>query len=259
MKHFLVYTVSYLSLVGTCYAQTCKTIPTCTELGYTTPANEAATKSKCLACPFDANYYYCPDLCWEYTLTSCSGSGCKKCDYGDVYRIEETAPICEYTSATLPAGCSIATDSCSKDGVTYYSNSCATCYTGYSLSSGNCSKTCTYTATSKPSNCKTVSSCQLASASGTTTYYKCTKCNDGYNLSSGYCSAINTCLCLAYSGIEYEIATDSLRTSGAYTQEECIAKYGEGYNKFDSPGTCKKITTTYYGCVNKDYDCSNDL
>ena len=95
MKHFLFYSVSYLSLTGMCYAQTCKPLPSCADLGYTTTAEEAATKSKCLPCPLDNNYYYCPDLCWEYTLTSCEGSSCKKCDYGDLYRIEVTAPLCE--------------------------------------------------------------------------------------------------------------------------------------------------------------------
>ena len=74
MKRILVYTVSYLSLIGTGYAQTCNPVPSCAELGYTTPASEIASKPQCLKCPFDANYYYCPNLCWEYPLTSCEGS-----------------------------------------------------------------------------------------------------------------------------------------------------------------------------------------
>ena len=74
MKRILVYTVSYLSLIGTGYAQTCNPVPSCTELGYTTPANEIGSKAKCIACPFDENNFYCVDLCWEYNLTSCEGS-----------------------------------------------------------------------------------------------------------------------------------------------------------------------------------------
>ena len=91
------------------------------------------------------------------------------------------------STSTSITGCQTVSSACLSGTTNKYK--CNTCYTGYSLTSGKCNKTCTYTKTSKPSNCKTVSSCQLGSASGTTTYYSssCTTCNTGYTVSNGSC------------------------------------------------------------------------
>ena len=226
MKHFLVYTVSYLSLANICYAQTCNPLPSCADLGYTTTAEEAATKSKCLPCPLDNNYYYCPDLCWEYTLTSCEGSSCKKCDYGDFYRIEVTAPLCEYIETTPPSGC-LEAKSCIREGTTYYSTTCATCAEGWTASNGSCvANTCSGYGSST-TGCSAYDTCK----SGNTTMYKCTGCQTNYQLSGYQCNYDDPNSCNDCSNLS------SLSLSTSYTS--CPGP---------SRGSCRLNGTLYYYC-----------
>ena len=136
---------------------------------------------------------------------------------------------CALTSTSLPSNCTTATDSCVKNGTTYYSTTCQTCNNGWTASNGSCvANTCSGYGSST-TGCSNYTTC----LSGSTTKYKCTSCNSGYQTnSSGGCSYIDTCEC--YKG---------LRTSGAYTSAECSSLgYGSG------AVTCKKGTTTYYGC-----------
>ncbi len=185
-------------------AQTCAVPPTCNELGYTQKESDCSGLNM-LKCPFDKSAVFC------------GGENCS------------------YTKTSLPSGCSVA-DSCSKDGKTYYADSCSICYTGYSLtSSRTCSQTCTYEGTST-SGCADYDSCERGSASGTQTYYYCTKCQSGYYLDFWD----NGCTeCTNYCNFE------QVRTSGPYTDEECAPL---GWNYGADSYTCSG--TTYYGCRN---------
>ena len=202
MKRLLFCTVSYLSVISICQAQTCNPIPSCADLGYKTSADNAG--SHCLACPFDNTLYYCPNLCWEYTLSSSSAdcrspNKCTKCTHGDGYRKTgcddgynfvngSCVSSCTLTLEAIPASCSSVSESCSRDGKTYYSAICTGCKNGYEPSGTTCTAAaCTgYNSTSTSiTGCKTVSSACL---SGTTNKYKCNTCYTGYSLSSGACT-----------------------------------------------------------------------
>ncbi len=91
-------------------AQTCAVPPTCSELGYTQKESDCSGLNM-LKCPFDKSAVFC------------GGENCS------------------YTRTSLPSGCSIA-DSCSKNGSTYYADTCIQCASNYTLTS---SKTCSYT------------------------------------------------------------------------------------------------------------------
>ena len=140
----------------------------------------------------------------DYSYTTCDTNGaCEECKSGA--NMKYSAPVCNagwytsggscvendcsaFTSSTNSiSGCSSASSCLSGTKMTY---KCDICYTGYEVTNGTCDKTCSYTATALPTNCATATgSCQLGSASGTTTYYAttCSSCNNGYIVSSGSC------------------------------------------------------------------------
>ena len=94
---------------------------------------------------------------------------------------------CALTATAKPDGCATTTDSCVKNGTTYYATTCASCSSGYTLSDGSCSaNTCSgYKSTSSSiANCKTTASC----VKPTGTVYKCTTCNVGAYLDNGNCT-----------------------------------------------------------------------
>ena len=86
-------------------AQTCKPVPSCESLGYT----KTSCSGDSLKCPFDTSKMYC---------------------------------ICNYTATSKPAHCATATDSCEKNGTTYYASTCASCNGGFILNNGSCAPRC---------------------------------------------------------------------------------------------------------------------
>ena len=185
-------------------SEQCTIPPTCGELGYEQQESDC-TGQYMLHCPFDTSKVFCGGV------------------------------SCSYTATSKPSGCSVAA-SCFRDGLTYYSTTCNSCYVGYSkTSSGTCSQTCNYYMTSHTA-CVTYTSCQRGSASGVQTYYECTggTCADGY-----YMNFFNHCESCSYM---YRNG----RQSGPYTQEQCesfdACKCGT------SPITYTCGNQTWYAC-----------
>jgi len=179
--------VSSLTMTGTVYAE-CTPAPDCVELGYT----ETSCNGGFVRCPFDINKLLCIpcDSSYKYACSETgeigSGTACNgkyiECECTDGYELVDGACVvsCAYTLTALPTGCS-ATDSCVKNGTTYYSSTCTTCKSGYTISSGTCkANTCSGYSSSIPSQCATYSTCK----SGTATKYKCTACESGYKMIS---------------------------------------------------------------------------
>ena len=153
-------------------AQTCAVPPTCNELGYTQKESDCSGLNM-LKCPFDKSAVFC------------GGENCS------------------YTKTSLPSGCSVA-DSCSKNGKTYYADTCIQCASNYTLTS---SKTCSYTPPQLENPCQgyyedlsgyeaTYDTCEF---NGEVYYYEtscsseaCHACTPGkldghYSLQSGRC------------------------------------------------------------------------
>ncbi len=87
---------------------------------------------------------------------------------------EEEKP-CELTELSLPAYCVTAAESCKKDNVTYYSNSCQTCSAGYVAQNGICKENdCSdyFSESSNIEGCSRTSECQSALQK----FYKCAGC-----------------------------------------------------------------------------------
>jgi len=179
--------VSSLTMTGTAYAE-CTPAPDCVSIGYT----ETSCEGKFVRCPFDISKLFCLpcDSSYKYACSETgeigSGTACNgkyiECECTDGYELVDGACVvsCAYTLTALPTGCS-ATDSCVKNGTTYYSSTCTTCKSGYTISSGTCkANTCSGYSSSIPSQCATYSTCK----SGTATKYKCTACESGYKMIS---------------------------------------------------------------------------
>lgn len=194
----------------------------------------AQTSGQCAIAPT------CSELGYEQEVTDCSGQYMLKCPF-DNSKVFCGGIDCSYTNTSLPSGCSNA-PSCTKDGKNYFSAVCSSCYTGYSLKSdGTCSQTCTYSDSSL-TGCAGYSSCQRGSANGIYTYYKCTSCSAGYYLSYNHCNS-----CSDSYNLNGYIAG---RTSGPYTEEECVLlreQYSCGGS--GTPGTYSCGNKTWYGCA----------
>ena len=208
------------------------------DCGSSYPYTSCDTNGTCTECQSGTNTKYSAPTCnlgWY-----ASGSSC----------VENDCSAYPETSNSI-TGCSSSSSCLSGTKTTY---KCDTCYTGYEVLNGACNKTCTYTATNLPTNCATATgSCQLGSASGTTTYYAttCSTCNNGYEVSSGSCVAA---ACTGFNSASSTIANCSTTSScqkGAtkvYKCDTCTTDYEP-----DENGGCKlscalSLTTLPTGC-----------
>ena len=246
--------VSSMSMISTVRAE-CVPTPDCVEIGYTA----TSCTGDSLKCPFDTSKLFCVpcDTKYKYTCTQTGqkgkGSSCDgkyiECECNEGYDLVDGSCVisCAYTLTSLPTGCSAVSDSCVKNGTTYYSSTCTSCKNGYTINAGTCkANTCSGYYSSK-TGCSNYSTCQ----SGTTTKYKCTACNNGYTLNSAQCKA-NPC-----DG--YKTSTDSNCSSyntclsGTTTKYRCKA-CKSGYTLCEENVECID-TNCYTELTGKGHDC----
>ena len=178
---------------GNCVANACT--------GYTSTSSTIANCSTTSSCQKGATILYKCDVCaTDYELVD-----------GDCIQ------SCAYTSTSKPSNCSTATDSCEKDGTTYYSTTCQTCKNGWYVNSSN---TCTKNACTGYGSSKTGCSSYDTCKSGSSTKYKCTACNDGYTLSSGQCGAN---ACSGYGASNSYCSSYTTCLSGTTTKYKCTS------------------------------------
>ena len=186
--------VSSTSMTATAKAE-CVPTPNCAEIGYTA----TSCTGDSLKCPFDTSKLFCIpcDTKYKYTCTQTGqkgkGTSCDgkyvECECNEGYDLVDGSCVisCAYTLTSLPTGCSAVSDSCVKNGTTYYSSTCTSCKAGYTINSGTCNaNTCSgyYASTI---GCSNYSTCQ----SGSTTKYKCTACDNGFVLHSSSAQCID--------------------------------------------------------------------
>ena len=138
MTFVLWILVSSTSMTGTVKAE-CVPTQDCASIGYT----ETSCETQAVKCPFDTSKLFCLpcDSSYQY---SCNGTGQKgkgtacngkyiECECSNGYDLVDGACIvsCSYNLTSLPTGCSAVSDSCIKNGTTYYSSTCTSCQYGY--------------------------------------------------------------------------------------------------------------------------------
>ena len=263
------------SMTSTVRAE-CVPSPNCAEIGYTA----TSCTGDSLKCPFDTSKLFCIpcDSSYQYTCTGTGqkgkGTSCDgkyvECECNAGYDLVDGNCVisCAYTLTSLPTGCSAVSDSCTKNGTTYYSSTCTSCKNGYTINTGTCkANTCSGYYSSK-TGCSNYSTCQ----SGTATKYKCTACNDGYTLSSGLCSEnycsgyqnnLRACTsystCTTYTGkTTYKCTaceSNYIIKNGACVDEYCynefLNNYGFGHNIWE-----EKSSSYYSDCP---YSCTSSV
>ena len=131
-----------------------------TVYGYQEPCHEGWTfkDGQCLINNCDTNVYPFdkePDNT-KGTVISCQTGekikyGYSDCIEGYTLNNGKCEEPCPYTSIKKPDNCQTASDSCVKDGKTYYAETCSKCASSYILNNGVCERDCSkYTLTSCP-------------------------------------------------------------------------------------------------------------
>ena len=91
---------------------------------------------------------------------------------------------CTYTATSKPTGCATVTDSCVKNGTTYYAATCTACDSGYTLSDGSCTA-CSWSGYTLAS-CPFGATCS-SNMCGGVKKYTAISCGIGFKLSEGTC------------------------------------------------------------------------